>query len=80
MITEDVKTTEGLKKTTVSFPVSILKGLHEYIGKHRDTLTSHDQSKIVALALLKFLEADGIKIDSKDNTMIDFEVLTCASD
>lgn len=63
---------EKMKKTTVSFPINVLKGLHEYIGKHN--LTSHDQSKIVALALWKFLEADGIAVDSNNKEMIDFEV------
>lgn len=65
-------TTETLKKTTVSFPVSVLRGLREYIGKHN--LTSHDQSKVVALALRKFLEADGIVVNSQDETMAEFEV------
>lgn len=62
-----------LKKTTISFPVNVLGGLRRYIGKHG--FTTHDQSRIVAIALKEFLERDGIEIDFSDQKMIEFEVL-----
>lgn len=61
----------GYKNTTVHFPASILRGLRMYIANHN--LTSHDQSKIVAVALKKFLVDDGIKLDP-DETLIAFEI------
>lgn len=63
---------ETMKKTTVSFPVSVLRGLRQYIAKH--DLTTHQQSEVVVLALRKFLEADGIEIDSKNEAVVTFEV------
>jgi hypothetical protein len=68
MSIEDVK----MKKTTVSFPVSVLRGLRQYIAKH--DLTSHQQSEVVALALRRFLEADGIEIDPKNEAVAIFDV------
>jgi hypothetical protein len=59
------------KNTTVRFPVNVLRGLRQYMYKH--DLSFHDQSKVVALALRKFLEDDGIPIDP-DEQMIEFEV------
>ena len=64
--------TETMKKTTVSFPSNVLRGLRQYIAKH--DMTSHQQSEVVALALRKFLEADGIEIDPKDEILVNFEV------
>jgi hypothetical protein len=64
--------TEDMKKTTVSFPINVLRGLRQYIAKH--DLTSHKQSEVVALALRKFLEADGIEIDPKNDALVEFEV------
>jgi hypothetical protein len=64
---------ESYRKTTVSFPINVLRGLRQYIAKH--DLTSHQQSQVVALALRKFLEADGISIDDTDsNSVVSFEV------
>jgi hypothetical protein len=62
---------DGYKNTTVHFPVNVLRGLRQYIVKH--DLSFHDQSKVVSLALRKFLESDGIPIDP-DEAMICFEV------
>jgi hypothetical protein len=64
--------TENMRKTTVSFPISVLRGLRQYIAKH--DLTSHQQSEVVARALREFLEADGIEIDSKNEALAVFEI------
>lgn len=48
-----------------------------YIAKH--DLDFHDQSKVAAIALKKFLEADGIPINDLDETMIDFEILLAST-
>jgi hypothetical protein len=64
---------EPTRKTSVSFPSNLLGGLNQYIGKHG--FTSHDQSRIVAIAVKEFLEKDGITINFEDKKMIEFEVM-----
>ena len=60
-----------LKKTTVSFPVSVLKALRIYMAENNMGL--HDQSKVVAAALVEYLKKRNIKIEDSDE-VIEFYV------
>ena len=52
------------KKTTVQFPTNILRGLRQYLLNN--DMTSHDQSKVIVMAVEKFLEANNIKIPQEE--------------
>ena len=59
------------KKTTVQFPTSILRGLRQYLLNN--DMTSHDQSKVIVIAVENFLEANNIKIPQDEITDPAFE-------
>lgn len=62
-------------KTTVSFPKNVLKAMRTYMA--REGMGLHDQSKLVALALIEYLTKRGITVEPEEGNLI-FEVETKA--
>jgi transcriptional regulator of met regulon len=62
----------GPQKTTVSFPLNVLKALRAYMM--RENMGLHDQSKVVVEALKEYLTARGIPIGDGDEELF-FDVI-----
>lgn len=65
-------------KTTITISSNVLKGLRIYMAK--EGLGLHDQSKVIAEALSKYLIEKGIQIDPDNGLAYDYEIVLKADE